>query len=368
MRASHKREDHYAEEATPSQELLLRLFRLQSGRIISTLLRYFGMCHIKTVERIAHDSFLRASSEWSHKKTLYALTEEVWKIAKALALQILCAERGTKFKKYEIMIEKEGEWSPPRFFVLEERKEDRLKLLFTLLRPKLDDVSKRLLVLNLLLGFPLSDIRDTFFPNEPLLADKLNGAKKLLAESNLPLGLPEEGDTTSYLEEALEVLFWAFDKIICADHYTSRERLHLCETLIDNVRLLLIPPFNEPRTHALLSYMLLNASILSGDSLSGKSMLHEGIKELYLSARGRDVTIYHLEAGIAACLASSNNPRHVDWDKIVKLYDNYLRINPSQDIALRRTIALEKSKGSWCSSKKRSLALKGLKTRDEATT
>ncbi|MEM4658605.1 MAG: hypothetical protein QXX77_09325 [Candidatus Methanosuratincola sp.] len=345
--APHKREGrHFGEETLSSQEFLLRLFRSQSGRIISTLLRYFGIRHIKTVERIAHDSFLRAGSRWSIKETQKGLTDEAWQIAKALAFQFLCAEKSAKFKKYEIMVEKDGEWSPPKFFVIEEREEDRLKLFLTLLRPKLDERTKKLLFLNLLLGYPPSEIRDTFFPSDPLIADKLNEAKKLLAESDLQLELPKGEDPTACLGEALETLFWAFNKIISSDRYTSGEKLPLCEDLIDTARLLLTPPFNEPRTHALLSYMLLNASILSGGSPSGKSMLNEGINELHLSARGRDVTIYHLEAGIAACLAGSTTPQHVDWGKMVDLYDSYLRINPSEDIALRRKIALEKSKGA----------------------
>jgi RNA polymerase sigma-70 factor (ECF subfamily) len=66
----------------------------------------------------------------------------------------------------------------------------------------------------------------------------------------------------------------------------------------------------------------------------------EGVRFLELSAKGSDLTEYHIEAAIAAVHATAQSVQETNWDKIVSLYDALMNIRPSPIVALNRAIAI----------------------------
>ena len=64
-----------------------------------------------------------------------------------------------------------------------------------------------------------------------------------------------------------------------------------------------------------------------------------------LSAVGTDLSIYHIEAAIAATHASANSLEETNWQIIISLYDTLMRIQPSPVVALNRAIALAQDQG-----------------------
>src|SRR5258708_17423639 len=110
---------------------------------------------------------------------------------------------------------------------------------------------------------------------------------------------------------------------------------------------------NLPRTHALLALMLLNAARipdrvdLDGNLLLLKEqdrgqwnqdMIAAGIMHLAKSAAGDEVSLYHLQAGIAACHCSAPNYGSTDWLRILSLYDQLVALDPSPVISLNRAV------------------------------
>jgi RNA polymerase sigma-70 factor (ECF subfamily) len=71
----------------------------------------------------------------------------------------------------------------------------------------------------------------------------------------------------------------------------------------------------------------------------------EGLALLERSARGDEVTPYHLEAAIAAEHASAPTLAATNWGAVVSLYDKLMVIAPSPVVALNRAIALAERDG-----------------------
>jgi len=80
-------------------------------------------------------------------------------------------------------------------------------------------------------------------------------------------------------------------------------------------------------------------------TLWDKRMIEDGIMYLEKSAGGHRVTEYHLRAGICACHSLAKDYGSTDWKKILSLYDQYLEINDSLEIALERALVISDIEG-----------------------
>ena len=76
-----------------------------------------------------------------------------------------------------------------------------------------------------------------------------------------------------------------------------------------------------------------------------KSTIKDGLDYLNKSAGGSEVSEYHLRAGICACHSLAKDYQSTDWMKIFSLYDQYLEINDSLEIALERAHLISEFKG-----------------------
>jgi len=133
-------------------------------------------------------------------------------------------------------------------------------------------------------------------------------------------------------------------------------REELCQEAIRLASLLAEHPAgNQPRTHALLALMLLNAARLPARTDSegnilrlneqdrstwNQAMIARGMMHLSKSAAGNELSAYHLQAGIAACHCAARDYESTDWRKILSLYDQLLEIDDSPVVALNRAVAV----------------------------
>ena len=65
-----------------------------------------------------------------------------------------------------------------------------------------------------------------------------------------------------------------------------------------------------------------------------------GLHHLARAARGSTVSEYHLQAGIAACHCTAADHASTNWARILRHYDDLLRIHPSPVVALNRAVAV----------------------------
>jgi RNA polymerase sigma-70 factor (ECF subfamily) len=89
----------------------------------------------------------------------------------------------------------------------------------------------------------------------------------------------------------------------------------------------------------------LNSLFDQDRSLWDKSLVSDGLQLLELSAKGSDLTEYHIEAAIAAVHATAQSIQETNWGKIVSLYDALMNLRPSPVVALNRAIAVGQRDG-----------------------
>ncbi|MDQ2659003.1 MAG: hypothetical protein M3Y03_01135 [Verrucomicrobiota bacterium] len=139
-------------------------------------------------------------------------------------------------------------------------------------------------------------------------------------------------------------------------------REDLCREAIRLTSLLVVHPAgNTPRAHALLALMLLTSARFPtrldehGDLLRlndqdrsswDQELIGRGLLHLGAAAQGRELTAYHLQAGIAACHCTATDPASTDWSRILRHYDKLHRLHPSPIVALNRAVALANLRGA----------------------
>jgi RNA polymerase sigma-70 factor (ECF subfamily) len=117
---------------------------------------------------------------------------------------------------------------------------------------------------------------------------------------------------------------------------------------------------NVPETFALLSLMCFHASRFESrmdDSYSiillqqqdrskwNKELIALGYKYLNESAQGDHLSVYHLEAAIAAEHCRSSSFEHTDWKRLLRLYDLLLLQKKTTFVRLNRAVVIAHVEG-----------------------
>jgi len=213
------------------------------------------------------------------------------------------------------------------------------------------------LTLKLVAGFSVTEIARALLMRDDAIAQRLVRAKRQIREENLPMELPDAAALPERLHSVLDALYLIFNEGYSASSGESLLRRDLCDEAIYLTSLLVRNASTAaPRTHALLALQYLQAARLdartdaAGDlvlledqdrSLWDQRAIALGFRHLDLSARGDDVSAYHIQAAIAAQHAEGRP----DWAAVVTLYDQLSALQPSPVVSLNRAVALARRDG-----------------------
>ena len=234
-------------------------------------------------------------------------------------------------------------------------------MMFMTCHPEIPRESRLALTLKTVGGFSVPEIAQAFLAQEATVAQRLVRVKRLLRERNVPLEIPVASEMPSRLDSVLDALYLMFNEGYAAHSGESLVRHDLVHEAIRLTRMLTQHPATAlPKTHALMALMLLQAARIparadaEGDLFVleeqdrrtwDRVLIADGLRHLDASAKGREVTAYHLQAGIAAAHAVSPTYAETNWSEIVSLYDALLDLEPSPVVALNRAIALSRVQG-----------------------
>jgi RNA polymerase sigma-70 factor (ECF subfamily) len=338
-----------------------RIFREEYGRIIATLIRVSGSFDL--AEESLQEAFALASARWptegaprnpgawlttvSHRKLLDTVRRQETQRNKQPALE------------YELESSRAvGEIQPDETSAESEYPDDRLRLIFTCCHPSLSPEAQVALTLRTLGGLTTTEIAHAFLLPEPTLAQRLVRAKNKIRIAGIPYEVPSVGILGERLAAVQAVIYLIFNEGYAASGGQELVRRDLCAEAIRLGRLLcrLLP--GEPENLGLLGLMLLQDSrrnartdeqgelvILEEQnrSLWNREQIAEGVRlvETALS-RGR-VGSYQIQAAIAAVHSEARTAEETDWDQIVALYNELMRINSSPVVALNHAAAVAMS-------------------------
>lgn len=346
-------------------QLAEHLFRHESGKLISVLTGIFGLERLQLAEDVVQEALVRALQTWPYYGVPKNPAAWLTQTAKNLALDVIRREKNFHEKQPQIIsfVEQWSESSenPDAPAFEDEIKDDTLRLMFACSHSAIPAEAQTALALKTLCGFSPAEIAKAFLTSEAAIAKRLTRAKQRIREMNVTLEIPSGEELASRLDAVLQTLYLLFNEGYKASSGETLIKEELCAEAIRLTTLLSQHPTgNQPRTHALLALMLLNASRLPAreDSEGSilllkeqdrsrwkKSMIVRGMLHLGQSAVGSEITQYHLEAGISACHCAAPDYNSTDWPQILSLYDRLLELDNSPVVALNRAVALMKVEG-----------------------
>jgi RNA polymerase sigma-70 factor (ECF subfamily) len=234
--------------------------------------------------------------------------------------------------------------------------------MFACCHPVMSAEDQTALALKTLCAFSPAEIAKAFLTTEAAIAKRLTRAKQKIRDEHVPFQIPAGKELSRRLDAVLQTLYLLFNEGYKASSGEHLIREELCQEAIRLASLLAEHPAgNQPRTHALVALMFLNAARLPARTDSqgnilrlneqdrstwNQHMIAHGMSHLAKSAAGDEITTYHLQAGIAACHCAARDYESTDWPKILSLYDRLLELDDSPVVALNRAVAIAKVHGA----------------------
>jgi RNA polymerase sigma factor (sigma-70 family) len=344
-------------------QVVEHLFRHESGKMVATLTGIFGIEHLTLAEDVVQEALARALQTWPFYGVPKNPAAWLMQTARNRALDVVRRQKNFRGKEAEIVRVMDREASSPdeTIFSEEEIADDRLRMMFVCCHPQIPSDAQVALALKTLCGFGVMEIASAFLTTDAAIAKRLTRAKQKIAEARIPFEIPSGKELSRRLNGVLQSLYLLFNEGYKASAGDKLVREDICEEAIRLAELLARHPAgNQPKTHALLALMLLNAARTparvddEGNLLRlreqdrakwNQPMIARGLFHLAQSAAGGEISEYHLQAGIAACHCAAKDYASTDWEKIAVIYDRMLTFDDSPVIALNRAVALAEWRG-----------------------
>jgi RNA polymerase sigma-70 factor (ECF subfamily) len=338
--------------------LLDSLYRVDSGRILATLIRLLG--DFDLAEEAMHEAFAAALSLWPRSGV--PGNPRPWLISTARFKAIDTLRRRARFdaSQDELVRYLEAQWNSAEKSNQEDSLEDasleddRLRLIFTCCHPSLAPELRIALTLREVCGLTTEEIAKAFLITPRTLAQRIVRAKAKIRETPIPYEVPTPQELPERLGAVLHVIYLVFNEGYSAAAGAEVTRAELTGEAIRLGRLLTeLRP--EPEAIGLLALMLLQESrhaartspageliLLENQdrSLWNREQIAEGVELLEKALKSRHFGAYTLQAAIAAVHAEAESAAVTDWRQIVSLYDRLLRIHPSPVVQLNRAVAI----------------------------
>ena len=337
--------------AEPISRTIENLYRLESGRVLATLVRLLG--DLDLAEEAMHEAFAVALESWP--KTGIPNNPRPWLISTARFKAIDGMRRRARFDEAQkdLIAHLESRTNDVPIED-EEIEDDRLRLIFTCCHPALPPEAQVALTLREICGLTTEEIARAFLVTQATLAQRIVRAKAKIREASIPYEVPAPEELPERLNAVLQVVYLVFNEGYSAAAGTEGTRSELTGEAIRLGRLLIeLQP--EPEIIGLLALMLLQESRRAARtsptgelillehqdrSLWNREQIAEGVALVQKALESRRFGAYTLQAAIAAVHAEAESTAATDWRQIVALYNQLLRIQPSPVVHLNRAVAI----------------------------
>lgn len=331
--------------------------------MVAVISKRYGLSNMQLAEDVVSETFLEAAESWGIEGEPENPTAWLYVVAKRKALYYFRRKKIFDQKiSPELKLKQQLDDGITELdFSTQNIKDSQLKMLFAICHPAIASEAQIGMALRTLCGFGIDEIAEAFFSNKETINKRLYRARKKLRTENIRMELPPNDEIPERLTIVLHIIYLLFNE----GYYSKTQNQILQKDLcLEALRLgLLLTEHEEtdhPQTNALVALMCFHASRFEARQTANDSiilydqqnpelwdtgLIRQGMDFLERSARGDEVSSYHLEARIA-CWHCIKEDTPGKWEGILRLYDQLLKVNYSPSVVLNRIYALYKVKGS----------------------
>jgi RNA polymerase sigma factor (sigma-70 family) len=331
------------------EHALAVLFRQESGRLVAYLTRFFGVRELHVAEDVAQETLVAALQAWSQ-----GLPPDpaawLFTVAKNRARDVL-RRRSVRRGNGEVALDSEELAAPSAD---EDVDADLLRMMFSCCHPRLTEDTQTALILRLVCGFGTKEVAHAFFSSPGSMEKRLVRAKKILAEEGRLFDITTREEADERRAAVMDAVYLMFD---AGYHSSVAPEVVRADVAADAIRLARLLAESRattgPTAHALAALTCLHGARIPARLAAGALVPLEeqdrsawdtelvtlGMRHLAASATGRDLTAFHVEAGIAAQHAVASSVETTNWDEIARLYDLLYTRKATPLVALGRAIA-----------------------------
>lgn len=337
------------------RERLDALWRVESRRVLATLIRLLGDFHLAEDGLAA--AFSAALEQWTHDGV--PAHPRAWLIAtgRHKAIEVL-RRRARLDRSLEELVARIDEAPEPREW--DELDDDRLRVVFACCHPLLPVEAQIALTLREVGGLTTEEVARALLVGAPTVAQRIVRAKARLRDARVEFRVPSRDELPARLGAVLHVIYLIFNEGYLASSGADLVRVDLSTEAIRLARLVCASCL-EPEAQGLLALMLLHdarraaRTNAEGDLVLiedqdrtkwNRAQILEGGQLVEQAIASRRFGAYTLQAAIAAVHAEAPDPKSTDWEEIVALYDLLLVAAPTPITELNRAMAVAERDGA----------------------
>ena len=331
------------------EHALAVLFRQESGRLVAYLARFFGVADLATAEDVAQETLLAALQSWGE-----GLPSEpsawLFSVAKNRARDVL-RRRSVRKGNGTVALDSAQLADETTHDTSDA---DLLQMMFSCCHPSLTEDTQTALMLRLVCGFGTAEVASAFFSDPRAMEKRLVRAKKVLADEGKLFDVTTRQETNERQAAVMNAVYLMFD---AGYHSSVAHEVVRSDVAAEAIRLAALLAESHatsgPVAHALAALTCLHGARLPARFAAGVLVPLEeqdrsawdarlvalGMQHLAASATGSELTVFHLEAGIAAQHAAAASVETTNWQEIVRLYELLYARKATPVVALSRAIA-----------------------------
>jgi RNA polymerase sigma factor (sigma-70 family) len=348
-------------------QLTDHLFRQQSGKMVSVLVRLFGTQHLQLAEDVVQDTLLKAMEIWSLKGIPDNPAAWLYRVAKNKAVDII---RRNRFSVQYDFSDAEGallrsEYTlssvMDRIWREDLVQDDLLRMMFACCHPEITEENQVTLILKTLCGLSTAEIARSFLCPEDTVSKRLYRTKEFFREKKIRPEFPAPQDIGPRTNAVLRSVYLIFNE----GYNSASPASHIRKDLLDQAIYLTMQLAANaltalPEVYAALGLMHFHAARVEsriGEDGSvillaeqdrttwDREMIARGNRYMNKAATGETLSSYHIEAAIAFehCVAASLE--ETNWKHILYYYDLLNKIAASSVTQLNRIAVIYKLHG-----------------------
>ncbi|WP_299209528.1 sigma-70 family RNA polymerase sigma factor [uncultured Dokdonia sp.] len=323
-------------------KLIDHLFRHHYGKMVSVLVRIFGLAHLETIEDAIQDTFIKATISWKNTPPEHP---EAW-LTQAAKNRVLDLFRKLKaaHKRVPNLTTGTETIAIQELFLDTEIEDSQLRMIFTACHPRLNPKDRISFALKTVSGFSHKEIAAALLTKEETIKKRLSRARTVIQREGVSFKIPQGKALSNRLNSVMEVLYLIFNE---GFHSTKKElliRKELCAEAMRLCQLLLTHKSTQtPKVYALFAVMCFHAARIDSKTNHDNELMdlrHQnrslwyfplvalGNTAMHKAVEGADFSSYHYEAAIAAEHLKASSFEKTNWKAILKWYQHLYELEP----------------------------------------